>query len=244
MGSGWHEWPLVIFTVFGQCAVGAILVMGFVLMRESNGPARERILRMMFFVWLVMGAGFIASVLHLGSPLRAFNSLNRIGASALSNEIASGSLFFAVGGLGWLLAMLKKLPDALYTAWLVITQILGIGFVWAMTRVYQIDTVPTWHNGYTTLGFFLTVLLGGPIFAALLLQAAKVKVHSQAAALSVLALLFTSLQPCYRSMVRCRCGVSYCLLPGWDAGCAHCCDASRQKPGGLLQGLFWSSWVS
>ncbi|MWL72824.1 dimethylsulfoxide reductase, partial [Escherichia coli] len=38
MGSGWHEWPLVIFTVFGQCAVGAILVMGFVLMRESNGP--------------------------------------------------------------------------------------------------------------------------------------------------------------------------------------------------------------
>lgn len=189
MGSGWHEWPLVIFTVFGQCAVGAILVMGFVLMRESEGPARERILRMMFFVWLVMGAGFIASVLHLGSPLRAFNSLNRIGASALSNEIASGSLFFAVGGLGWLLAMLKKLPDALYTAWLVITQMLGIGFVWAMTRVYQIDTVPTWHNGYTTLGFFLTVLLGGPILAALLLQAAKVKVHSQAAALSVLALL-------------------------------------------------------
>ena len=20
MGSGWHEWPLMIFTVFGQCA--------------------------------------------------------------------------------------------------------------------------------------------------------------------------------------------------------------------------------
>lgn len=45
-----------------------------------------------------MGIGFLASVMHLGSPLRAFNSLNRIGASALSNEIASGALFFAVGG--------------------------------------------------------------------------------------------------------------------------------------------------
>ncbi|MCQ3530637.1 DmsC/YnfH family molybdoenzyme membrane anchor subunit, partial [Salmonella enterica] len=22
MGSGWHEWPLMIFTVFGQCVVG------------------------------------------------------------------------------------------------------------------------------------------------------------------------------------------------------------------------------
>ncbi len=55
-----------------------------------------------------MGIGFIASMLHLGSPMRAFNSLNRVGASALSNEIASGSIFFAVGGIGWLLAMLKK----------------------------------------------------------------------------------------------------------------------------------------
>lgn len=40
-----------------------------------------------------MGVGFIASVMHLGSPLRAFNSLNRIGASGLSNEIAAGSIF-------------------------------------------------------------------------------------------------------------------------------------------------------
>ncbi|NKG46634.1 dibenzothiophene desulfurase, partial [Salmonella enterica subsp. enterica serovar Infantis] len=22
MGSGWHEWPLMIFTVFGQCVGG------------------------------------------------------------------------------------------------------------------------------------------------------------------------------------------------------------------------------
>ncbi|EIA6520627.1 dimethyl sulfoxide reductase anchor subunit, partial [Escherichia coli] len=24
MGNGWHEWPLVIFTVLGQCVVGAL----------------------------------------------------------------------------------------------------------------------------------------------------------------------------------------------------------------------------
>jgi anaerobic dimethyl sulfoxide reductase subunit C (anchor subunit) len=57
----------------------------------------------MFGLWVLMGIGFIASTLHLGSPMRAFNSLNRV-ASSLSNEIASGALFFAVGGLGWLLA--------------------------------------------------------------------------------------------------------------------------------------------
>jgi Tat-targeted selenate reductase subunit YnfH len=116
---------------------------------------------------------------------------HRIGDSALSNEIASGSLFFAVGGLGWLLAVLNKLPAALRTLWLVVTMVLGIVFVWAMTRVYQIDTVPTWHNGYTTLSFFLTVALGGPLFAALLLQLAKVTVNSRAAGFSALALLAT-----------------------------------------------------
>ncbi|SVT00042.1 putative voltage-gated ClC-type chloride channel ClcB [Klebsiella pneumoniae] len=105
MGNGWHEWPLVLFTVLGQCVVGATIVSGLGwLALGDQREARRRLVRNMFFIWLLMGIGFLASVMHLGSPLRAFNSLNRIGASALSNEIASGALFFAVGGFWWLLA--------------------------------------------------------------------------------------------------------------------------------------------
>ena len=190
MGSGWHEWPLVIFTVFGQCVAGGLLVTGFAWFSEKDEAARMRIVRSMFFLWLVMGIGFMASVLHLGSPLRAFNSLNRIGASALSNEIAAGSLFFAVGGFWWLVSVIGKMPPTPGKIWLVISQILGIAFVWAMTRVYQIDTVPTWYNGYTTLAFFLTLFLGGPLFAALLLRAAGSTFNGTfAASVSVLALL-------------------------------------------------------
>ena len=118
-----------------------------------------------------MGIGFIASMLHLGSPMRAFNSLNRVGASALSNEIASGSIFFAVGGIGWLLAMLKKLSPALRTLWLIVTMVLGVVFVWMMVRVYNsIDTVPTWYSIWTPMGFFLTMFMGGPLLGYLLLQ--------------------------------------------------------------------------
>ncbi|HBQ6314448.1 TPA: dimethyl sulfoxide reductase anchor subunit [Klebsiella pneumoniae] len=106
MGNGWHEWPLVLFTVLGQCVVGATIVSGLGwLALGDQREARRRLVRNMFFIWLLMGIGFLASVMHLGSPLRAFNSLNRIGASALSNEIASGALFFAVGGFWWLLAL-------------------------------------------------------------------------------------------------------------------------------------------
>lgn len=99
MGNGWHEWPLVLFTVLGQCVVGALIVSGLCWLSAKDDATRQRLVRSMFFLWVVMGIGFLASVMHLGSPLRALNSLNRVGASALSNEIASGSLFFAIGGV-------------------------------------------------------------------------------------------------------------------------------------------------
>ncbi|EAZ5957170.1 dimethyl sulfoxide reductase anchor subunit [Salmonella enterica] len=138
MGSGWHEWPLMIFTVFGQCVVGALIVSGMGwLTAKDDTIARQRIVRSMFFLWLVMGLGFLASIMHLGSPMRAFNSLNR-------------------------------------KVWLLVSMALGVAFIWAMTLVYQIDTVPTWYNGYTTLAFFLTAFLCGPVFAALLLRIARV----------------------------------------------------------------------
>ncbi len=122
-----------------------------------------------------MGIGFIASTMHLGSPLRAFNSLNRMGASSLSNEIASGAIFFAVGGIGWLLAVCKKLPAGLRSLWLVVTMVLGVIFVWMMVRVYNtIDTVPTWYTVWTPLSFFLTLFIGGPLLGYLLLRVAGV----------------------------------------------------------------------
>ncbi|MBI3310377.1 MAG: dimethyl sulfoxide reductase anchor subunit family protein [Serratia liquefaciens] len=192
MGMGWHEWPLMLFTVLGQCVVGAIIVMGLAVIGGSLNEQQGRAVhRSMFFLWLLMGIAFVASMLHLGSPWRALNSLNRVGASALSNEIAAGALFFAVGGGCWLLAVLGKMPPALGKLGLWVTMALGIVFVYAMTRVYQIDTVPTWHNGYTTLSFFLTVLIGGPLLGVLLLRAAGLDVSTRhsLATLSVVALL-------------------------------------------------------
>ncbi len=175
MGMGWHEWPLMFFTVLGQCAVGGFLVLGIALLSGKLSPEQDKsVHRAMFFIWVLMGIGFVASVIHLGSPLRAFNSLNRVGSSALSNEIASGSVFFAVGGFYWLVAVLGKMPKALGKIWLVLAMALGITFVYAMVKVYEIDTVPTWDNAYTPLHFVLTVFIGGSLLGYLLLSASKV----------------------------------------------------------------------
>ncbi|HCC5837430.1 TPA: dimethyl sulfoxide reductase anchor subunit, partial [Citrobacter farmeri] len=165
-----------IFTVFGQCVVGGFIVLALALMKgDLRAETQQRVITCMFALWVLMGIGFIASMLHLGSPMRAFNSLNRIGSSALSNEIASGSIFFAVGGIGWLLAVLKKLSPALRNLWLLLTMVLGVLFVWMMVRVYNsIDTVPTWYSVWTPLGFFLTLLMGGALLGYLLLRVAGV----------------------------------------------------------------------
>ena len=258
MGSGWHEWPLVLFTVLGQCVVGATLISGLVWLELADQrEARQRLVRSMFFIWLLMGIGFLASVMHLGSPLRAFNSLNRVGASALSNEIASGALFFAVGGFWWLLAVLEKMPAALGKIWLVITLLLGLLFVLAMTRVYQIDTVPTWYTGYTTSAFFLTILLSGPLFAALLLQMAKVDVNGWfIAGLSMAALVISAavivMQSTGLSTIHSSVQQAASLLPNYGRlqalrlillalglGCWLCPLIRRQPPcaAGLLAGL-------
>lgn len=123
------------------------IVLALALMKgELSREQQRRVIMSMFGLWVLMGIGFIASTMHLGSPMRAFNSLNRVGASSLSNETASGALF-AVGGIGWLLAVVNKLPSGLRNLWLVVTMILGVIFVWMMIRVYNtIDTVPTVHH--------------------------------------------------------------------------------------------------
>ncbi|EMW0953578.1 TPA: dimethyl sulfoxide reductase anchor subunit family protein [Citrobacter freundii] len=257
MGNGWHEWPLVLFTVLGQCVAGALIVSGYGWLTTKDDAVKQRIVRSMFFLWLVMGIAFLASVMHLGSPLRAFNSLNRIGASALSNEIASGSLFFAVGGLWWLVAFLGKMPATLGKIWLLLSMLLGLVFVYAMTNVYQIDTVPTWYNGYTTLAFFMTMLLSGPLFAALLLRAAGVSCSpARFAGISVLALLVTeavvvlqglSLGEIHSSVQNAGALVpDYASLQVWrilllvaGLGCWICPLVRRKEPsvGGLALGL-------
>ena len=86
MGNGWHEWPLMIFTVFGQCVAGGFIVLAVALLNGNlNREQQQRLVMSMFGLWVLMGIGFIASTRRLGPPMRAFNSLNRVGASSLSN---------------------------------------------------------------------------------------------------------------------------------------------------------------
>ncbi|EPG7577248.1 DmsC/YnfH family molybdoenzyme membrane anchor subunit [Providencia huaxiensis] len=192
MGNGLHEWPLILFTVLGQSIAGGVIVTGLAWLSTDDKSQKQRIVNAMLALWVLMGLGFLASMMHMGSPMRAFNSMNRVFASSLSNEVLFGSIFFALGGLWWLLSAMKKMPTGLDKVWLIITMLMGLLFVWAMTRVYMISTVPTWNTPHTTIGFFMTLFVVGPILGTLLLRVAKFPFNSgKLALISVIAYIVT-----------------------------------------------------
>ncbi|MGR5063055.1 DmsC/YnfH family molybdoenzyme membrane anchor subunit [Photobacterium sp. DNB22_13_2] len=172
----WHEWPLILFTVLAQTSVGAYLLLGGVILKgDLCVGVKHRLHQAMFFLWVLMGLAFVASTMHLGSPLRAFNALNQVGSSWLSNEIFTGSVFFALGGGYWLLEMLDKGSENLRKLLLAAGMIVGIAFMYSMIKLYLLDTVPTWNTVYTPIAFVMTMLTSGLIFGHLLLTGAQHK---------------------------------------------------------------------
>ena len=157
-----HEWSLIFFTVLAQTAVGGYLLIGARALVLGHDEEKLNSYKVpMFILWALMGLGFMFSTTHLGSPLRAFNAFNQLGSAWLSNEVFFGAAFFAVGGLQWLLSVVKKGGIAIQKALMIGAMVLGVIFMYAMINVYMINTVPTWDNIYTPLSFIMTMVVGG-----------------------------------------------------------------------------------
>ncbi|MEF1311402.1 dimethyl sulfoxide reductase anchor subunit [Vibrio mytili] len=169
-----HEYSLIFFTVLAQTAVGAYLLVSARSLALGFDDKKINSYKVpMFALWAIMGIGFLFSITHLGSPLRAFNSFNQLGSAWLSNEVFFGAAFFAVGGLQWLLSVLKVGGTAIQKALMVVAMVLGCIFMYAMVNVYMINTVPTWFNIYTPLSFVMTMAVCGLLLSQLVIVAAN-----------------------------------------------------------------------
>ncbi len=169
-----HEYSLIFFTVLAQTAVGAyLLVSARALIMGFDEEKINSYKVPMFVLWAIMGVGFLFSITHLGSPLRAFNSFNQLGSAWLSNEVFFGAAFFAVGGLQWLLSVLKVGGSAVQKVLMIGAMVLGCIFMYSMVNVYMINTVPTWFNIYTPLSFVMTMVVGGLLLSQLVIVSAN-----------------------------------------------------------------------
>ncbi|RMB62122.1 dimethyl sulfoxide reductase anchor subunit family protein [Tessaracoccus antarcticus] len=175
----WHELPLVIFTIAAQMSVGSFVVLGIIQLVNWNTPQRtldKVTMPALYAIGPLLVFGLAASTLHLGSPMRAANALLHLQSSWLSREILLGMLFAGSGALFAVLQWFRWGPHRLRQALALITAVLGLTLVYAISQVYSLRTIPAWATYATPLRFYITTfLLGGVAVAAALVVASYVR---------------------------------------------------------------------
>jgi len=163
-----REWPLALFTVFGQTAAGAAVFLLLPLALGFSGvvSADEKAFRLGAAAGIVLlttlAAGF--AFFHLGRPFRAPSALRNIVGSWLSREL----ILLLVFGLAAAGSALAEWMDLGAAPWLeILTAAAGLVFVFAMARIYTVPAVPDWNSGRTTAAFFSTAFILGSMTAAL-----------------------------------------------------------------------------
>ncbi|MBV5097429.1 dimethyl sulfoxide reductase anchor subunit family protein [Tenebrionicola larvae] len=130
---------------------------------KRDPQVKSQLLPVMLAACIAGGLGLIASTLHLGYPLNAFNALRHVASSWLSREIVFASLYLAVLGLCTLIMLVKK---QLVSILLPVAALLGLIDVWCMSAIYANSSVVTWTHFNTWLMFYGTVGISGAVALA------------------------------------------------------------------------------
>lgn len=160
MGS-W-EWPLILFTVLGQVAVGMLLVLWW-LNRDS---LPEQLLKRGVLVsGIFLIAALLASLFHLGHPEAAYRAIMHLGSSWLSREIFLFMLTFA----GWLYLFWGSCLSAGKSRMpLLVTSFLGLLGIISSAMIYVLPRVPAWDNVTPVFSFLMSAgLLGALVILVL-----------------------------------------------------------------------------
>ncbi len=142
-----REIPMVAFTLLTQMAAGMAVV--GLLVSPLPSPA-------LLTLGLLLVAGGLISFLHLGRKRNAWRAVSHLRKSWLSREILMAGLFFAA----WVYtAGSQILHIGSPSAWPM--AVLGLGLIYAMSRVYRLRSVPGWNTFSTPTTFFLSMLTLG-----------------------------------------------------------------------------------
>ena len=152
------EFPLVIFTVLTQFAVGLALFAVFKHAGCCTSSARacqeDTVAKSTTwkYVFLLSCAGLVASFFHLGQPLRAIEALGAFAASWLSREV----LFLAIFTLLALVNIFRQ-----NCCLVVLTAVCGVAGLVAQGMTYAPISMPAVANGVPMLIFLLSALALG-----------------------------------------------------------------------------------
>jgi len=164
-----NEFPLVVFTIIAQMSVGSFVVLGLIHLLAGRAGRRSAdvIDRVsdpaLYAIGPILVVGLLASMMHLGTPIRAINALGHLDSSWLSREILFGLLFAAFGGAFAFCQWFKWLTPRQRQGLAGLAALVGLALIWSMTMVYRLPTVPAWDSWATPVRFFATTLLLGSL---------------------------------------------------------------------------------
>lgn len=151
------ELPLILFTLCMQAAIGTMVFMMLAKLMQKNQEYKIAAT----VAALLSIIGVIASLAHLGSPLKALNSLANIGSSWLSREVLFSGAFMGLTVLYAVILYIKpKLKAVLNTlGWA--ASIVGLLDVFMMAKVYTWSSVPAWQGTNAFVDFYATMIVLG-----------------------------------------------------------------------------------
>jgi DMSO reductase anchor subunit len=147
------EWPLILFTLLSQLAIGtfSLLVMVNGAMTADNMDLVDKIVRPgIYSTVLIMALALFFTLFHLGSPFIAYRAIMNPSSSWLSREILTSSGFFFLAGayayacyLGFSIPILGWIATAA-----------GLATIYTMASIYNVTIFPSWTNINTYITFY------------------------------------------------------------------------------------------
>lgn len=165
-----EEFPLVVFTLLTQMAVGALGFILFIAAFIGGNQATVDTLRLpIIAVGALILVAVLISFLHLGSPKNAWRMLNHLAKSWLSREI----LILSLWGGSWLillgLTFFQPVPFLVWMGSLGVSFGIGLLLLFSEYNVYRLRSVPGWNTWRTMLEFSGSALCLGSLLIGVLL---------------------------------------------------------------------------
>ncbi len=156
---------IIAFTVLSGTGYGLWLLLGvgFALSRSARvaPPWPAFVIAALLFGLVLVGAGLLASLGHLGKPMRAWRALSQWRSSWLSREGVAALLTF-VPALALMAIALGLLPAAAVRPAGFALAIGAFATVWCTAHIYSsLATVRAWHHPLVASGYVLLALHGG-----------------------------------------------------------------------------------
>ncbi|MEA1961394.1 MAG: DmsC/YnfH family molybdoenzyme membrane anchor subunit [Bacillota bacterium] len=155
------EWPLIIFTLLLQTAIGIYLWSTLIKSRNKSGDFKKNTV----LVFILSVLSMIISLAHLGVPIRAYAAIFNLGSSWLSREIFFTGLFTGMVFIDLFVNRMENISESFIKTWSWLTSIIGIATVFAIAQIYMNSMMPAWQSSNTMIDFYATtIIMGGIVF--------------------------------------------------------------------------------